>query len=644
MRMGGSNSERDEVKVENSRRQCGCLLTKRPSFVPAPPLSDQSTSGPYFSSPAEKNEYLSLFMEKSVTRACILNALQRLLLTESAAQRRDVGVACRPAGTWKGRMSRESRHAQVDLNHAYLSQRVTNHRSAMASSGLISAATFLIVIPTALVIRLFTLLNLNAVVLYYPSGFPSRENWSLASFDNNSTLESDLEDGTADFLPSWLTHIIQNHNLSQSTPQWRGRDAPVVVSIHLTVDFAQPPVSHSFDQMVGTGTAEPKLQNGSSQAVSLSNATAHLHGKSGFDDHKDNEPRTEKPFQPTAVINFFIHALGLTLVCFSTWRQASDLRSSYHLLLRMVGNSRVTTPFRGHNEYAGDRKDLRVPSYEDVMSEGKHSNKFSPAFELDGPTKSGTHHYPPTHTESSIREWTSEDDYETDVTNIIEPDTITPLLQDLMAGSGEPHLLRIASDSSLCSRTLFHLGSVSRVDSDCAFVDAGVMTCLSEREISPSCYKLNFGLSCPRSRRPSGSLHLSLSAEDSELGTSGTLDFCSVGDDQHIFLKVSKSGYFTNTEVSSVHRQPDSPCRTPQETSIIHIPRQLASQWDPSTVTSRELVLYLQHQRAWEVDDLVAAWRCFVRSRGGRRWVTCGIVGVAALLHAVLANFLASSL
>ena len=137
--------------------------------------------------------------------------------------------------------------------------------------------------------------------------------------------------------------------------------------------------------------------------------------------------------------------------------------------------------------------------------------------------------------------------------------------------------------------------------------------------------------------------HSSLPSGDSELGTSRTLDFCSVGGAQRTFLEVSGSGYFTNTEFSLVYKQPDPPCHT-QETSLTHIARQLTPQRDPSIPTSRELVLYLRHPRAWEVDDLMAAWRCFVRLRGGKRWVAYGFVGIAVLLQAFLTNFLASGL
>ena len=259
-------------------------------------------------------------------------------------------------------------------------------------------------------------------------------------------------------------------------------------------------------------------------------------------------------------------------------------------------------------------------------------------------TEGGTHNYPPTNVESSIREWTPEDDYETDVTSITEPDVIALALQALVAGFGEPHLLRIVPNSSLCSEAPSYLGSVFYDDSDCIFVDAGVTTCRSKCETSLSYCKPDTDPSCPQSRRSSfGFHHSSLTAEDSELGTSRTLDFHSVSDDQHTFLGVSESGYFTNTEVSLVYRQPDPPRRA-QEISLIRIQRQLTSQRDPSTVTSRELVLYLRHPRAWEVDDLVAAWRCFIQSRGGKRWVAYGIVGIAVLLQAVLANFLASGL
>lgn len=206
-----------------------------------------------------------------------------------------------------------------------------------------------------------------------------------------------------------------------------------------------------------------------------------------------------------------------------------------------------------------------------------------------------------------------------------------------MAGFEEPHLLGIASGSSSYSEPLSHPESVSCDDSDCTFVDAGVTTYQSECELSLSYHKPDSCISRHRTRRPPfGSHHSLLHAEDSELGTSGTLDSCSFGDDWHTSLEASESGYFTNTERGSP--------RHTEETSLIHTPRQLTSQRDPSAVASRELVLYLRHSRAWEVDDLVAAWRCFVQSRRGKKWVTYGIVGIVVLLQATLVNFLASGL
>lgn len=230
------------------------------------------------------------------------------------------------------------------------------------------------------------------------------------------------------------------------------------------------------------------------------------------------------------------------------------------------------------------------------------------------------HDYPPTHVESSIREWTPEDDYETDVTNITEPDAIALLLQDLVAGFEEPHLLRITPDSSFRSEALSNLGPIPCDDSDCTFVDEGVTACRSEREISLSYYKPDTELKAPRA-----------------------LDLHSAGNDRHAPLEVHESRYFTDNEVSLVYKQIDPPHYT-QEISLIHIPRRLTSQRDPSTVTSRELVPYLRHPRAWEVDDLVAAWRCFVRSRRGKRWAAYGIVCIATILQAAVANFLASGL
>jgi len=121
------------------------------------------------------------------------------------------------------------------------------------------------------------------------------------------------------------------------------------------------------------------------------------------------------------------------------------------------------------------------------------------------------------------------------------------------------------------------------------------------------------------------------------------MEFCSVGDDQPTPPEVSESGYFTNTEGSLVQRQPDPLCSPSQEISLIHLSMQPTSQKAP-TVTCRDIVLYSRYPRAWEVDDLVAAWRCFVRSRGGKKWVAYWIIGIVVLLEAVLANFTASGL
>jgi len=249
----------------------------------------------------------------------------------------------------------------------------------MTPSGLISAVTFLIVVPTTLVFRLLTLLNLNAVALYYPLGLPPHENGSSASVDNSPILESDFRDQTIDSLPLWLTHILQNHNLSQSIPLRKGQDAPVAVSIHLTVDFVQPSFDHSFDQMVTINSAEPKLQNGSSQVISPSNSTARLHGESGPDDNEYHELDPEKPFQPAVVIDLLIQVLGLTLVCFAAWRQVLYPRSSYRSLIRLLRKSRAAVPLRGCSEYANAHKNPKTPSYENIVSEGTRFIVFQPA-------------------------------------------------------------------------------------------------------------------------------------------------------------------------------------------------------------------------------------------------------------------------
>jgi len=229
------------------------------------------------------------------------------------------------------------------------------------------------------------------------------------------------------------------------------------------------------------------------------------------------------------------------------------------------------------------------------------------------------------------------------VITIAEPDAITLLLQDIVAGFEQPRLLRLAPDPSSCSDALSHLGSIPCDNSDYTLIVAGMSTCRSECENSLSYFKPVSCLSSLQSRPSPGSCHSSLYAKYSELGTSRIMDFCSVDDDQHTPPEVSGSGYFSNAEGSLVQRQPDPPCPAPQEISLIHLLMQPTSQ-KASTVTCRELVLYSRYPRVWEVDDLVAAWRCFVRSRGGKTWVAYWIIGIITLLEAVLVNFPASGL
>ena len=218
-------------------------------------------------------------------------------------------------------------------------------------------------------------------------------------------------------------------------------------------------------------------------------------------------------------------------------------------------------------------------------------------------------------------------------------------LHDPVAGFDESRMLKIALDSSFSSEASFHPGSVPCGDSDWTFVDAGIPTCQHEYEGPLSYHPLVSDLFHLGSDRfPSGPHHSSLRAGDSELGTFGNADFYSVDDDHNTLLEVSQSGYFTNAEGLFVQKQTDLPRSTPQESSLIHLPRRLTSQEDPPIVACRELVLYSRYPRAWEVDDLVAAWRCFARSRGGKRWVAYGIIGITALLEAALTNFLAPGL
>ena len=114
-----------------------------------------------------------------------------------------------------------------------------------------------------------------------------------------------------------------------------------------------------------------------------------------------------------------------------------------------------------------------------------------------------------------------------------------------------------------------------------------------------------------------------------------------VGDGRRTPPGVSESEYFMNAELSFVYSQPGSR-HSHRETSLIHIPRRSGPQRSPQAVTSRELVLYLRYPRAWEADDLAAAWRCFAGSRRGKRWMAYGTVGIVVLLQAVLVNVLSS--
>lgn len=159
----------------------------------------------------------------------------------------------------------EGDHART---HGLTSTTPTSAKGPVTTpSGLVSAMTFFIIVPTAFTVRLLTLLGLNAVVLYHPSALLPRENEALASFDSNSTLELCSKNQTTDYLPLWFAHILQNHNLSQLMPQWKGRNAPFAVSIHLAFDFPQPPVNHSFDHIVTINMTGSVLQNGIPQLI-----------------------------------------------------------------------------------------------------------------------------------------------------------------------------------------------------------------------------------------------------------------------------------------------------------------------------------------------------------------------------------------
>lgn len=247
----------------------------------------------------------------------------------------------------------------------------------MIPSGLVSAVTFFLVVPTALIVRWLTFLNLDAVVLYYPSTPSQYENRTLASSGNDSVLGLDLKDQATDYLPLWLSHILQNYNLSQSqwNPQWKDNDVPVAVAIHLTVDFLQSPVNRSIEGMVIVDAMD---QNEIPQPISpfIANANSHQdapnHSSSGGDE--DHEFRAEQPFQLTVFASPLIRAVGWMLVYFALWCQAFRLRSFCWSLLHVARNPKVKIPSRGHNGYTGSQKDPKVRSYEDIVSKGMCPN------------------------------------------------------------------------------------------------------------------------------------------------------------------------------------------------------------------------------------------------------------------------------
>jgi hypothetical protein len=128
----------------------------------------------------------------------------------------------------------------------------------MTPSGLVSVVSF----TTAPTVRLLSLLNLNAVVLYCPSILLPHENRTPAPVDNDSIFEPDSKGQTIGYLSLWLSHMLQDHNLSQSMPQWNGQNATIAVNIRLTVNFSQPPVNRSFGRMAAFITTGPTLKNG----------------------------------------------------------------------------------------------------------------------------------------------------------------------------------------------------------------------------------------------------------------------------------------------------------------------------------------------------------------------------------------------
>ena len=213
----------------------------------------------------------------------------------------------------------------------------------------------------------------------------------------------------------------------------------------------------------------------------------------------------------------------------------------------MVRNSKVTALFRGHNEDTGDQKGLRP--YTDIVSVGTCFNAYHSHVDLMRSTESETHDYPPTHQESSIREWTLKDDYETDVAYVTDPGPITLALRDLVVESEEPPPFRISPDSLFRSEATSHLESVPCGDSDCPFADMGISTCQPQRKSSLPCLESASGLQSRCSS--SGSHHCSFYTEESELRTTRTTNSHSIGSDQ-------------------------PPARSSsQETSLIHLPNQL---------------------------------------------------------------------
>jgi hypothetical protein len=110
----------------------------------------------------------------------------------------------------------------------------------------------------------------------------------------------------------------------------------------------------------------------------------------------------------------------------------------------------------------------------------------------------------------------------------------------------------------------------------------------------------------------------SLHTQDPVFWASEILYSHTVGDGQLASLEVFESGYFTDTEVSPVHRNLGFPRSTSWETLSLRPLRKLIPHEDLSVVACRRLFLYSRYPRARRANDLAVAWRCFAWSNGGK--------------------------